>query len=134
MDGSNIDVVGNYLQNEDDINALVYGINVTRKIFESIPSKYIVSELRPGYTTQSDAELRDYVTQNVGSADHIIGTCKLGKVVDERLKVIGLQNVRIADASIMASLPSGNTHATTMMLGEYAADLILEDNTDDLEI
>jgi len=74
-------------------------------------------------TTESD--LREYVQNNKASAYHIAGTCRMDDVVDAQLKIKGLENVRVADASIMPSLPSGNTHATCMMIGEYAAALIL---------
>merc|ERR1712154_216881 len=97
-------------------------------IFKRTPIKdYIVTELSPGYKMNSNHALREYVFQNAQSADHLIGTSKLGEVVDDELKIIGLKNIRIADASIMASLPSGNTHATCMMIGEYAAQLLLND-------
>ncbi|KAJ1616011.1 GMC oxidoreductase-domain-containing protein [Pavlovales sp. CCMP2436] len=66
-------------------------------------------------------------------ANHLAGTCKLGDetdtmaVVDRRLKVIGVRALRVADASVMPTLPSGNTHATCLMVGERTAALMLED-------
>ena len=126
VDGSNIEVVGNYLQQQDDVSALVFGLNVTRGILGSDPiRRFVRRELSPGPSVNGEEAMREYVVRNKGSADHIAGTCKMGEVVDGALKVIGLDNVRIADASIMPSLTSGNTHATCMMIGEYAADLIL---------
>ena len=57
---------------------------------------------------------------------HLAGTCQLGKVVDSKLRVLGTRGLRVVDASVMPSLPSGNTHATTMMIAEKAAATILE--------
>eukprot|EP01083_Nonionella_stella_P045359 121887_1 len=129
VDGSNIEVIGNYLAEETDVDALVFGINLTRKLFGSqMIDKYIIEELFPGRAVKSHTALREFVIANRQSADHIVGTSKMGYVVDKDLKVIGLQNVRIADASVMPSLPSGNTHATCMMIGEFAAALIIDHN------
>eukprot|EP00484_Ammonia_sp_Unknown_P010443 CAMPEP_0197076866 /NCGR_PEP_ID=MMETSP1384-20130603/212333_1 /TAXON_ID=29189 /ORGANISM="Ammonia sp." /LENGTH=596 /DNA_ID=CAMNT_0042515725 /DNA_START=100 /DNA_END=1890 /DNA_ORIENTATION=- len=124
---SNVVVHGNYLSNEADVNALVYGLNLTRSMFNTpAMRKYIVKELFPGNSVNSIQSLREFVVKYQESADHIVGTCKMGYVVDEELKIMGLKNIRVADASIMPSLPSGNTHATCMMIGEYAAQLLLD--------
>ncbi|VDI04898.1 Hypothetical predicted protein [Mytilus galloprovincialis] len=70
----------------------------------------------------------------LGSATHIVGTCRIGSahnssaVVDPRLRVIGIENLRVADASIMRNIPSGEPNAPTMMIGEKAADIIKQDN------
>ena len=87
-----------------------------------------MQELAPGPTVSSDAELRDWVTNNVGSYYHFVGSCKMGvdslAVVDPSLKVRGLDGVRVVDGSVMPSIPAANTHTTIVMIAEKAADLI----------
>jgi len=82
-----------------------------------------------GVSISSDAEIDDYVCAVAASAYHPCGTCKMGRdddaVVDPETRVRGLDGLRVADASIMPSIVSGNTNAASMMIGERAADLIL---------
>jgi choline dehydrogenase len=79
---------------------------------------------------QSDDELMDYARRYGSTAYHLIGTARMGPatdptaVVDDQLRVHGMQGLRVADASIMPSMPSANTYATTMMIAEKAADMI----------
>ena len=108
----------------------------------------LTAELIPGPYAQSDAELLDSVScgprqfRQLGRpacdrselpVNHLAGTCRLGQrsdrtaVVDLELNVIGVQGLRVADASVMPRPPSGNTHATCMMIGERGADFILRD-------
>jgi choline dehydrogenase len=85
-------------------------------------------EFSPGKDIQSDDEILGWVQQNSQTAYHPIGTCRMGPgpnaVVDAQLRVHGLRNLRVADASIFPTMPSGNTNAPSILVGEKAADLI----------
>jgi len=93
----------------------------------------IVEEHMPGNSVQSQAQLEEYIRNNATSVFHSVGTCQMGvaedpkSVVDSRLRVHGIRGLRVADASIMPTIVSGNTNATTMMIGEKAAAMIKED-------
>ncbi len=90
--------------------------------------RYIASEYLPGDAVQGDAELLDYARAYGGTIYHPCGTAKMGDdemaVVDDNLRVRGVSGLRVADASIMPSLISGNTNAPCIMIGEKAADLL----------
>lgn len=123
----------NYLSDERDHAVAVGGIKVARRIAEAPSLKpHIISEYVPGAQFQTDAELLDAARRYSQSIYHPAGTCKMGNdplaVVDERLRVHGLEGLRVVDASIMPELVSGNTNAPTIMIGEKASDMILEDN------
>jgi choline dehydrogenase len=90
-----------------------------------------VTELAPGASAVADEEILSWVKQVAETTYHPVGTCKMGAdpmaVVDARLRVHGISGLRIADASIMPTLTSGNTNAPSIMIGEKAAHMILED-------
>jgi len=88
-----------------------------------------VSEVAPGADRSTDGEILDWVKKAAETTYHPVGTCKMGSdpmaVVDAQLRVHGITGLRIADASIMPTLTSGNTNAPSIMIGEKAADMML---------
>ena len=123
----------NYLSDERDHRVAVAGVKVARRIAEA-PSlaPHIIDEYVPGRQFQSDEELLHAARQYSQTIYHPTSTCKMGHdeaaVVDDRLRVHGIQNLRVVDASIMPEIVSGNTNAPTIMIAEKAADMIREDN------
>ncbi|HET8608938.1 MAG TPA: choline dehydrogenase [Burkholderiales bacterium] len=122
----------NYLSTEIDCATAVAGIRVARTIAAApAMAEYIVDEYRPGPAAQSDAELLDFARNYGATIFHPAGTCKMGNdalaVVDSRLRVRGIDGLRVVDGSIMPTLMSGNTNAPIIMIAEKAADLITED-------
>lgn len=122
----------NYLHTEDDRSAMINGIRRARQIFESKPiSEYILTEIAPGANITTDQQISDFIDANAKCAYHPVGTCKMGSdnlsVVDSRLRVNGIQGLRVIDASIMPIITSGNTNAPSIMIGEKGASMIIED-------
>jgi choline dehydrogenase len=122
----------NFFANEADQKAALAGLKFGRKIAETRPMADCVDyEISPGKNQQSDADLLDYCRANGLSLLHPVGTCKMGigtdAVVDPRLRVHGIERLRVADASIMPRIVTGNTNAASIMIGEKAAAMILED-------
>ena len=122
----------NYLSDERDFPVVIGGIKVARRIAEAPSLKpHIISEFVPGAQFSSDEQLLEAARRYSQSIYHPAGTCKMGKdamaVVDERLRVRGIDGLRVVDASIMPELVSGNTNAPTIMIAEKAADMIRAD-------
>ncbi|MBL4608799.1 MAG: choline dehydrogenase [Pseudomonadales bacterium] len=122
-----------FLENEEDLKAMIKAVKLGREILETHAfSDYRKKELAPGEDKQSDAEIAEFIREEAESIYHPVGTCKMGNdplaVVDEQLRVSGIQGLRVADASIMPSLISGNTNATSMVIAERAAELILQND------
>jgi choline dehydrogenase len=92
-----------------------------------------VTEIGPGASQTTDDEILDWVKSAAETTYHPVGTCKMGSdamaVVDDQLRVHGIEALRIADASIMPALTSGNTNAPSIMIGEKAADMVLKQAT-----
>src|SRR3954466_3529136 len=117
----------NYLATENDRRVMVDGLKVVRRICNAPPlSGYVVGEEYPGPKVQSDDELLDFVRQAGETVFHPTSTCSIGQVVDEKLKVKGVGGLRVVDASVMPSVPSGNINASVIAVAEKAADLIKE--------
>ena len=109
----------------------IESIKVARKIAQANSIKeHILDEFVPGNSFSSDDELLEVARNHSQSIYHPVGTCKMGhdkeSVVDDQLRVHGVKNLRVVDASIMPELVSGNTNAPTMMIAEKAAEMILE--------
>jgi choline dehydrogenase-like flavoprotein len=122
----------NYLATPRDMEALVSGLKLARQVLEQPAfAPHRLEEMEPGAAVQGDEQIRDYIRRRAETVYHPVGTCKMGRdamaVVDPRLRVHGLQALRVVDASIMPTLVGGNTNAPTTMIADKAADLILQD-------
>jgi len=124
----------NYLATDLDCRTLVKGIQIARKISRTDPlSSHITEEHAPGagIALADEAATLEWARQTSVTIYHPTGTCKMGvddmSVVDPKLRVKGIDGLRVADASIMPQIVSGNTNAPCIMIGEKAADLVLED-------
>ena len=120
----------NYLQDEADCRTTIAGIRMVREVVgQPALAAYRGRELAPGNDLQSDKELTAWLRANAMTTFHPVGTCRMGRdpmaVVDARLKVHGIQGLRVADASVMPVITSGNTNAAAIMIGEKAAAFIL---------
>jgi choline dehydrogenase len=118
-----------YLTQETDVDALEASLRLCREIAQAgALAGWRGEELYPGREVTSRAELRDYIRRTTITYHHQVGTCKMGidadAVVDPELRVYGVSSLRVADASIMPAVTSGNTHAPATMIGERAADLV----------
>jgi choline dehydrogenase len=123
----------NALTTPRDIREAVQGSKLVRKIMSSAALRAITAEeISPGPDVQSDADMLEYFREQSGSIYHLCGSCAMGPdartaVVDERLRVHGVQGLRIVDASIFPNITSGNLNAPVMMVAEKGADMILDD-------
>ncbi len=122
----------NYLATRSDQETVVAGMKLTRRLSRtSAMAPYVEGELLPGPGAATDEELLASARVLAQTIYHPVGTCKMGDdahaVVDERLRVRGIESLRVADASIMPTITSGNTNAPAIMIGEKASDMILED-------
>jgi choline dehydrogenase len=126
------DIVANYLSKESDRDVLLKGMHLLRRISRQPAfAQYVVREFTPGPEVQNDESLMAFAREAGTTIFHPCGTCKMGSdpeaVVDERLRVHGIDGLRVVDASIMPTMTSGNTNAPTIMIGEKAADMIKQD-------
>ena len=122
----------NLFSHDDDFRTMRAALRAARRLYAMAPLAELIDvETLPGASLQSDDELDAAMRTLGGITHHPVGTCAMGKgpqaVVDPRLRVHGVAGLRVADASVMPSIVGGNTNAATLMIGEKAADLILED-------
>ena len=122
----------NYLSAPSDLRVLISGINQTRKIFaQPAMAPYSVEETVPGLGIVTDEQFGEFARKAGTNVFHPVGTCKMGTdpmaVVDPRLRVIGIEGLRVIDASVMPAVTTGNTNAPTIMIGEKGAQMIKED-------
>ncbi len=124
----------NYLSTNEDWKVMLEGTHLIRKI-AAAPSlaSVIEQEVIPGSDVETEAQLTDFVREHAWTVFHQCSTCRMGKletanVVDHRLRIHGIEGLRVADASIFPTIPTGNTNGPAIMVGEKASDLILEDN------
>jgi choline dehydrogenase len=120
----------NYLSAPKDLEVMVKAVKIARKIFAATSfDPYRGAEFLPGPHIQTDEEIAVFIRQNAESIYHPVGTCKMGNdslaVVDDQLKVKGVEGLRVVDASVMPTLVGGNTNAPTIMIAEKASDMIL---------
>ena len=119
-----------YLSEPDDTTVLLDGMELIREVMASKPiASQVKFELSPGRDYPDRAALARELPNRATSVYHAVGTCRMGTddhaVTDPRLRVRGVEGLRVADASIMPSITGGNTNAPAMMIGEHAATLIL---------
>ena len=123
--------IGNYLSTEEDKKVMISGMHLMRKFLKTKAMRDIVEEeLSPGSDFNDDKSFMDFARSEGGTVFHQCGTCRMGKdisssVVDESLRVHGIDGLRVADASIFPRITTGNTNAPSIMVGEKAADIIL---------
>ncbi len=125
-----------YLSDIDDLDPLIKAVGMAREIAATKPlGKQLKAELAPGPAVRTDADLREWARGNLSTIYHPVGTCamggdsrvaasKLASVVDTQLRVRGVERLRVVDASVMPTVPRGNTNAPTIAIAERAADLI----------
>jgi choline dehydrogenase len=119
----------NLLSDPADLETLREGIRAARVIYRTPPQATLTgAERLPGEALETDDQLDAFIRETANVAMHPVGTCAMGAgdaaVVDPQLRVIGVERLRVVDASVMPTVPGGNTHATTVMIAEKAADII----------
>jgi choline dehydrogenase len=125
-------IVSNYFTDPADRRAALAAVRLARAVVaQPALADFIVREIRPGPGADTDEALFDFVTSTAQTSYHPIGTCRMGgdadSVVDARLRVRGVEGLRVADASVMPTMPSSNTNAPAIVVGEKAARMIVED-------
>jgi choline dehydrogenase-like flavoprotein len=121
----------NFLNDSRDLETLIKGAKMTQNILNTPPlKKYQKREIYGVHSNLTDKEWEQHIRNRADTIYHPVGTCKMGKdplaVVNSSLKIRGLKNIRVADASIMPTITSGNTNAPTIMIGEKCATMIMD--------
>ena len=126
------EILGNYLDDPRDEDTLVAGVAWVRRLFDAAPLQALsLGEAKPGPGFEAEAAVRRFVRATTQTMCHPVGTCRMGAdelaVVDPRLRVRGVRNLRVVDISVAPTIVSGNTAAAAFMIGERGADLIRGD-------
>jgi choline dehydrogenase len=120
----------NYLATANDRRVMVDGLKLVRRIVNTPPMRdYMTEEVLPGPKVQTDDEWLSFCREVGETVFHPTSTCSIGRVVDESLRVKGIQNLRVIDASVMPAVPSGNINAAVIALAEKGADLVKHDRS-----
>jgi choline dehydrogenase len=128
------EIHGNYLDTQHDRDLMLAGMRLMRTIAETPAFRAVIeAEISPGPELQTDAEIAAFVREKCWTVYHQCSSCRMGSdpatsVVDPRLRVRGVDGLRVADASIFPTIPTGNTNAPAIMVGEMASDIILADH------
>ena len=120
-------ILHNYLETEDDRKSILAGLRIALDIAKQSAVKSLITAPFTVPDSESDADLMAFVRQTGQTLYHPTSTCAIGSVVDSRLRVLGIEGLRVVDASVMPSVIRGNTNAPTIMIAEKAADLIRQD-------
>ncbi|NNG62542.1 choline dehydrogenase, partial [Pseudomonas fragi] len=123
------EIIFNYLQREEDREGFRRCVRLTREIIgQPAMDRFRESEIAPGPNVNTDAEIDQFVRENLESTYHPCGSCRMGEddmaVVDSQLRVRGIEGLRVIDSSVFPTEPNGNLNAPTIMLAERAADLV----------
>jgi choline dehydrogenase len=120
--------VFNHLTEEEDVRTIVAGMKLAKRVGDAMPEEFDVREIAPGAEVETDDDLLDYIRANADTAFHFCGSARMGSddmaVVDPQLRVHGIDNLRVIDASVMPTIASGNIHPAVLMIGEKGADLV----------
>jgi len=125
----------NFFSNKEDLKLMIDSVKFARNVVKSKPlSEIVVDETLPGKNIESDNDLENYCKRTVKTNWHPVGTCKMGKasdpqaVLNKKLQVYGVENLRVFDVSIMPKLVSGNTNAPAMAIANHATEILLKDS------
>jgi choline dehydrogenase len=119
----------NLLDDRRDIDAMIRAVRIARDVYRTEPMASLIDrEVRPGPEVETDEQIERFLRETLVTSHHSVGTCAMGigshSVVDPALRVHGIEALRVCDASIMPTVPGGNTNAPAIMVGEKAADLV----------
>jgi choline dehydrogenase len=119
----------NLLSEPEDMAGMIRALQLSRTVYAQGPLREMIRrEVLPGPDIRTQPTIEEHLRRHAGHRSHPVGTCRMGidegAVVDAELRVRGIEGLRVADASVMPALPSGNTNLPVMMIGEKAADLL----------
>ena len=118
------------LDNKTDRDTLIKGVKISREIMNQPAfDEFRGKEINPGDHIHTDQEIEEFIRNNGETIYHPVGTCKMGNdefsVVDDKLRVRGVENLRVVDASVMPNIITGNLNASTIMIAEKAAEMLI---------